>query len=43
MKFTIFNLSKFDYKRNETIVYRLTNYIRATLQLNKKDVINLIY
>ena len=43
MKFTIFNFLKFDYKRNEIIVYRLINHIRATLQLNIKDVINLTH
>ena len=43
MRFTIFNFLKFGYKRNETIVYRLINYVRATLQSNIKDVINLIY
>ena len=43
MRFTIFSLSKFDYKRNETIAYRLTNHIHATLQSNTKDVVNFIY
>ena len=45
MRYTIhlFNFSKFDHKRNETIVYRLTNHVYATLRLNIRDVVNLTH
>ena len=43
MRFTIFSLSKFGHKRNEIIVYRLINYVRAALQSNIKDVVNLTH